>query len=276
MIEVLSSYWLFGVLLLFAGVAAGFAGGMFGIGGGIIMVPVLYAVFQNIGLEVSTGYKTAVGTSLAVIIITSVRSLMTHHKAGHVDIALLRAWLPWIALGAAVGGVTAKWAPVEALTLIFIGGAFFIAYRRLRAAPPKKQETTIDLHRKRYKLPFGFGAGLFSSLMGLGGGAVGVMVMSLAGRAMHQSIATASGFGVGVAVPGALGFVLAGWGVIGLAPGSLGFVSLPAFFIMSITAVIAAPIGARMAHRTSSTILSRLFGIYVLIAAIFLCMDIFR
>jgi uncharacterized membrane protein YfcA len=259
--------------VLAAGIAAGFAGGLFGIGGGIITVPALYAVFQTLEIGDGPSLKTAIGTSLGVIIITSIRSLTTHHRAGHVDGEMLRAWAPWIALGAAAGGVAAKWAPTELLTLVFASGAFYVAWRRLF----KSGGVTArhDLMHTRVKIPVGIGTGFFSSLMGLGGGAVGVMVMTASGRAIHQAIATAAGFGVAVAAPGVLGFILSGQGETGLPPGSMGFFNAPAFVAMALMAGIAAPLGALTAHRVHGKILSRLFGAYVAIAAVGLLWDVF-
>ncbi len=269
----LSEYgWLLAGLLL-AGCATGFAAGLFGIGGGIVTVPVLYAAFRSVGAPDESSLKTAIGTSLAVIVVTSARSLAAHHRAGHVDREVLLGWGAWIAVGAAVGGLVARWVPVEALAVVFVGGAIYIALRRLRGNSGKA--AGIDLNAKRLKIPVGFGAGVFSALMGLGGGAVGVMVMTLAGRAMHQAIATSAGFGLAVAVPGVAGFVVSGLGESALPPMSVGFVNLPGFAAVAVTAAVMAPIGARVAHRLDSGLLSRIFAVYVLAAAIALGADIF-
>lgn len=263
--------WLFAAVLA-AGFAAGYAGGLFGIGGGIVTVPALYAVFQSFGIGDDASFKTAIGTSLAVIIVTSIRSLTTHHRAGHVDTRILLAWAPWIALGSALGGLVSRWAPVEALTVIFAGGAGWIGWRRL-AGTRAAGHAGRDLTDQRIHIPIGVGTGLFSSLMGLGGGAVGVMVMTWAGRTIHQAVATAAGFGVAVAVPGTLGFIYAGLGHSDLPPFSLGFVNGPAFAAMALMSAFAAPLGARLAHRMKGGLLSKLFGVYVLAAAVALLVD---
>lgn len=267
-------HWGLVAALLAAGFASGFAGGIFGIGGGIVTTPVLYAVFQLLGFADGPSLKTAIGTSLAIIIVTSVRSLATHHRAGHVDGHMLRAWAPWIAVGAGSGGALAHWAPAEMLTIIFVGGALYVAQRRLRSGKRPKG-APVNLNAKRLKIPIGLGAGFFSSLMGIGGGAVGVMVMTLAGRSMHQAVATSSGFGVAVAAPGVLGFVLTGLAAAALPPMSLGYVNIPAFAVMALMAGVAAPLGARAAHRLDADILSKAFGLYVLIAALALAWDVF-
>ena len=275
MLELLSEHGWLVLGLLAAGCATGFAAGLFGIGGGVITVPVLYAVFQALSVAEGPSLKTAIGTSLGVIIVTSVRSLAAHHKAGHVDRDILIGWGLWIAAGSAFGGAIARWAPAELLTAVFLGGAIYIAWRRLKPRERRIRED-LDLHAVHMKIPWGFGAGVFSALMGLGGGAVGVMVMTLAGRSMHQAIATSAGFGLAVAVPGAAGFILSGWGTPGLPPASIGYVNLPGFAAVALTAGIMAPVGARLAHRLNAALLSRIFAIYVLIAATSLAIDIFR
>jgi uncharacterized membrane protein YfcA len=270
----LAEHWELVAALFAAGFASGFAGGLFGIGGGIITTPALYAIFKLLDYAAGPSFKTAIGTSLAVIIVTSIRSLATHHRAGHVDGDMLRAWGPWIAIGAGAGGALAHWAPVEILTVIFAGGALYVAQRRLFARS-KAPAAPVNLTRKRMKIPLGLGTGFFSSLMGIGGGAMGVMVMTVAGRTMHQAIATSAGFGVAVAAPGVVGFILSGLAAEALPPLSIGYVNLPAFLAMAVMAGIAAPLGAKAAHNLDADLLSKGFGAYVLVAAGALSVDVF-
>ncbi len=265
--------------VLAAGAGAGFLGGLFGIGGGIVTVPALYVVFRAAGYGGDASLKTAIGTSLAVIVVTSIRSLMTHQQSGKVDWRLLRAWLPWIAIGAAGGGIASRYVSGDALALIFalVAGAFGL--RRLQRPPLQAETPTLprrDLTRGLAVAPIGIGTGLFSSIMGLGGGAVGVMLMTNSGRSVHEAVATASGFGVAVAAPGAAAFVIAGLGAAGLPPFSLGFVNGAAFALMSMTGALLAPIGARLAHRTRGALLSRLFGAYIAVMAILMIVDVVR
>lgn len=273
MADFFSVYGLLLVGVVFAGFFAGFAGGMFGVGGGIVTVPALYFVLQSVGVNESVSLKSAIGTSLAVILVTSFRSLSAHHRAGHADLAMLRAWALWIGVGAGCGGLAARWIPAALLTAIFAAGAFYVGWRRL--SPKRKEgQQPVNLFRKGLKIPVGLGAGFFSSLMGLGGGAVGVMVMTMAGRPMHQAVGTSAGFGMAVAAPGAIGFILSGWGAAGLPPGSLGYVNLPAFLVMGAMAGLAAPLGARTAHRVSGQLLSKIFGLYVVAAGAALLWDL--
>ncbi|MFQ5562741.1 MAG: sulfite exporter TauE/SafE family protein [Parvularculaceae bacterium] len=263
------------IAVLAAGFAAGFAGGLFGIGGGIVTVPALYAVFTALGAGEDPSLKAAIGTSLSIIIVTSLRALMTHHAAGHVDLKLLRAWAPWIAAGAAAGGLASKAVPAEFLSIVFAGGAFYVAFHRLFGRGRSGRGFASDLTEKSVHIPVGLGTGLFSSLMGLGGGAVGVLVMTWSGRSIHRAIATASGFGMAVAIPGATGFIIAGFGHADLPPGSFGFVNLPAFIVMAAMTAIAAPLGARLAHRVEGALLSKLFGAYAGLAALAILWDVF-
>ncbi len=257
-----------------AGIAAGFAGGFFGIGGGVVTVPVLYALFRAIGASDEASLKTAIGTSLAVIVVTSLRALGEHRRAGAVDADILKAWSPWIALGSASAGFLSRHIQVEALASVFAGGALFIAGQRLFIRN-RSDARRMDFSHKAIHIPVGIGTGLFSGLMGLGGGAVGVMVMRWAGRSIHQAVATASGFGVAVAVPGVIGFLIAGLNADGRPPASIGFVEIPAFVAMAIAGAIAAPLGARLAHKVKGERLSILFALYIAVAAIALIVDVF-
>lgn len=275
MVSFLAAHGFLLLAVLAAGLGAGFVGGLFGIGGGVVTVPALYAVFRSYDIPPDSSLKTAIGTSLAVIIVTSLQALRTHHLAGQVDGAVLRAWAPWIAAGAAAGGLAARWIPVEALTFVFAGGALFIAWRRVTGRAPKMGGAR-NFSSRAIHIPMGLGTGLFSSLMGLGGGAVGVMVMAWSGRSMRQAVATASGFGVAVAAPGAAGFILSGLGAEGLPPLSVGHVNLLAFAGMAAMTAISAPLGARAAHRIDGGLLSKLFGIYVALAALGLLWEAVR
>lgn len=257
-----------------AGIAAGFAGGLFGIGGGVVTVPALYALFRATGAGDDASLKTAIGTSLAVIVVTSLRALGEHRRAGAVDAEVLKAWSPWIALGSGAAGFLSRHIPVELLASIFAGGALFIAAQRVFVRK-RSDAKAIDLSHKAIHIPVGVGTGLFSGLMGLGGGAVGVMVMRWAGRSIHQAVATASGFGVAVAVPGVIGFLIAGAGAEGRPPASVGFVEIPAFIAMALAGGVAAPVGARLAHKVKGELLSMLFGAYIAVAAIALLIDVF-
>jgi uncharacterized membrane protein YfcA len=257
--------WLLGGLIV-AGLAAGFVGGLFGIGGGIVIVPALYFVFTALGVDEAVRMHVAVGTSLSTIIATSWRSLATHTKAGAVDFSVLKVWTPWISLGALLGAAVAGLANTQALLIVFGAGLFLIAAQLGLANPNWRMFT--ELPRGAVRALIAAGLGLLSALMGIGGGAIGVTVMTLCGRPIHQAVATASGFGAAIALPATFGYAIAGWGREGLPPWSLGFVSAPGFVLLAALTAITAPIGARLAHRLPQLTLKRAFAVALGIIAV--------
>lgn len=263
--------------VLAVGLFAGFIGGLFGIGGGIVIVPALYAVFGILHVSPDAQIKVAVATSLATIIVTSSRSVMAHARRGAVEWPVLKAWWLWIAVGSVAGVAVAKAIPADLLTIVFALGAFAIAVRRIlerdpKAGEPAQEERPIPTGPVRWLLAGG--TGMASSVMGIGGGVIGVMILTGYGRPIHKAIATASGFGLLIAVPGAIGFMISGWGVDGLPPGSVGFVNLPAFAVIAAMTAMTAPLGARVAHALSRTLLSRVFAGYLALTAVLLLKDV--
>lgn len=257
---------LFVAALAGAGLFAGFIGGLFGIGGGVVIVPVLYLVLTALGVDEAVRMHIAVGTSLSTIISTSWRSLATHTKAGAVDYAVLKAWAPWITLGALIGSALAGLANTEALLIVFGGGLFLVAAQMGFANPNWRMFSELPGGAARASIAGAIG--LLSAMMGIGGGAFGVTVMTLCGRPIHQAVATASGFGAAIAAPAAIGYVLAGWGREGLPPWSMGFVSVPGFIMLAVLTAITAPIGARLAHRLPQLTLKRAFALLLALVAV--------
>ena len=256
----------FVLALTAAGLFAGFVGGLFGIGGGAVVVPALYLVFSALGVDESVRMHVAVGTSLSTIVSTSWRSLSTHMKAGAVDLQVLRTWGPWITAGAIAGAVVAGLVNNEVLLIVFGGGLLLIAAQMGLGNPAWR--VADDLPTGVARAGIAGGIGLLSAMMGVGGGAFGVTVMTLCGRPIHQAVATASGFGAAIALPAALGYVIAGWGHSGLPPWSLGYVSVPGFLVLAVLTAITAPIGARLAHRLPVPILRRAFAIFLALVAL--------
>lgn len=257
---------LFVAALAGAGLFAGFIGGLFGIGGGVVIVPVLYLVLTALGVDEAVRMHIAVGTSLSTIISTSWRSLATHTKAGAVDYAVLKAWAPWITLGALIGSALAGLANTEALLIVFGGGLLLVAAQMGFANPNWRMFSELPGGAARASIAGAIG--LLSAMMGIGGGAFGVTVMTLCGRPIHQAVATASGFGAAIAAPAAIGYVLAGWGREGLPPWSMGFVSVPGFIMLAVLTAITAPIGARLAHRLPQLTLKRAFALLLALVAV--------
>lgn len=257
---------LFIAALAGAGLFAGFIGGLFGIGGGVVIVPALYYVFAALGVDEAVRMHVAVSTALSTIISTSWRSLSTHMKAGAVDVSVLKAWGPWIALGAVIGAGLAGLANTEALLIVFGGGLLLVALQMGFANP--NWRVAHELPKGGLRALIASSIGALSAMMGIGGGAFGVTVMTLCGRPIHQAVATASGFGAAIALPAALGYVLTGWGQARLPPGSLGYVNLPGFVLLALLTAITAPIGARLAHRLPQQTLKRAFAILLALLAL--------
>jgi len=248
-----------------AGLFAGLIGGLFGVGGGIVIVPALYHVMGALGVADDVRAHVAVATSLSTILATSWRSLGAHAKAGAVDFAILKAWTPWIAIGAAAGALAAGAVDGKVLLVVFGAGLLLIAANM--AFGRESWRLAGDMPKGAPRAGIAGAIGALSAMMGIGGGAFGVTVMTLCGRPIHQAVATASGFGAAIAVPAALVNVYTGWGVSGLPPWSAGYVNLPGFVILALLTSVTAPFGARLAHRLNRVRLKQAFAVFLAITA---------
>jgi uncharacterized membrane protein YfcA len=257
--------WFFAALIG-AGLVAGFVGGLFGVGGGVVVVPALYLLFSAFDVDEAVRMHLAVGTSLSTIIATSWRSLATHSKAGAVDFDVLKAWAPWISLGAIFGAALAGFMNTTVLIAVFGFGLLLVAAQM--GLGDARWRIAEELPRGAARGAVATSIGLLSALMGIGGGAFGVTVMTLCGKPIHRAVATASGFGAAIALPATLGYVITGWGRAGLPLGSLGFVNVPGFLVLAALTAITAPIGARLAHRLDQNVLKRAFAIFLAITAL--------
>lgn len=255
------------IALLAAGIGAGFAGGLFGIGGGFVVVPALALVLPLLGGDKIEYAHVAIGTSLATIVVTSLRSVQAHAKRGAVDFDMLKSWAPWIVLGVGAGVVLAAYVPGKVLMLIFGIGMMLMAVHFLFPLLSGRQLAT-SLPGGAARAGIAGGLGAFSSLLGIGGGTIAIIVMTLCGKSIHRAIATASGIGFIIAVPGMIGFMIIGSGKHGLPYGSLGYVNLPAAVAITATSILAAPIGVAAAHKLSPELLRRIFGLYLLFVGV--------
>jgi uncharacterized membrane protein YfcA len=248
-----------------AGALTGILAGVFGVGGGALIVPVLYELFRILDVPEETRMPLCVGTSLAVIIPPSLRSFRAHRARGAVDMKILRAWVVPTILGVLVGSFVARYAPPALFKIAFITIAGLAATRlilnlkwHLGDAVPEGPTLTI----------FGFVNAFLSALMGIGGGQLATMFMTFYGRTIHQAVATSSGVGVLISIPGAIGFVLAGWDKPFLPPLSLGFVSLIGLAAFAPVSVLTAPLGVRIAHALTKRKLEMAFGIFLLLVSL--------
>lgn len=253
--------------LLLAGAVIGVLAGLFGVGGGAISVPVFFEVFGQLGVPDEVRMPLAVGTSLAMILPTAITSSWAHAKRGMVDFALLRLWALPVVVGVALGAILAWLTPTPALfQVVFVVVAGVIATKMLLGNVAWRLRDTLP----GWRLTSLYGAvvGVLSFLMGVGGGAISNLILTLHGRPIHAAVATSAGVGVLIAVPGTVGYMLAGWGKPGLPGDAVGYVSLLAVALTVPTALVFTRLGVRIAHALPKTVLSRLFGLFLLTASL--------
>jgi len=256
------------------GVVAGLTSGLFGIGGGAVMVPALFYAFTELGVPDSVVMHCAVATSAAVIILNASRSTRAHHMRGAVDISLVwpgKKWWQSYALWIGIGAFTAAvWiAPrlsSAALTLLFSVIALIVALQFIFGRPTFQLRDAVP----KGPAPFiaGGSVGILSSLMGIGGGSLSVPLLAICGTPIHRAIGTAAAFGLFIAIPATLGFIVSGWGVTDRPLGSLGYVNLLGFALITMAAWPFVPLGAKLAHRLDAIVLRRVFGICLALVAL--------
>ncbi len=248
------------VLLAAASLVAGFLSGLLGIGGGGILVPVLYETFGLAGVPEEIRMHMTLGTTLAVIAPTVLRSLAAHHARGTVDMAVVRRMAPWIVAGVVLGITVANGASSEALRWVWV--VFGSALALKMAIGRDDLRIANDLPKPPWLEACALVIGIISTLMGIGGATFTVPLLTLHGRPLLQSVATATGIGPLIALPGIAGYIISGWSAPGLPAYSLGFVSLGALLIAPLS-VLAAPLGVRTAHGISKRSLEIAFAAFL-------------
>jgi uncharacterized protein len=246
-----------------AGAVTGVLAGLFGVGGGAIIVPVLYEVLGITGVPDGLRMPLAVGTSLAIIVPTSLRSARAHYLRGAVDMSVLRLWAAPILIGVATGALVARYAQPWVFQLAFVMVAAVISVKLL--AGKKDWRLAPDLPSNVAMRFCGLAIGLVSALMGIGGGAVSTLFLTVYGRAIRNAVATSAGVGVLISLPGTLGYVLAGWGRAGLPADAIGFVSLLGLALVAPLSLLTAPVGVKLAHTMPPRRLEILFGAFLLL-----------
>lgn len=254
------------LLLVVIGAGAGIIAGLLGVGGGIVLVPAFLYTFLALGYDGPQIMQVCLATSLATIIFTSQRSVRAHAKKGAVDWGVLRGWGPGIAAGAVVGVVVAGGMKTTALMVVFgilgtVIGLYLVFGR--------------ESWRLGDALPTGIGRaaaapaiGFLSVLMGIGGGSFGVPLMRLYGQPIHRAVATASGFGLMIAIPSVIGFLMQGWGAPGLPPFTLGLVNVPAFLIVIGVTLVTTTWGVHLAHAMNPRPLKLAFAGFIMLMAL--------
>jgi uncharacterized membrane protein YfcA len=257
--------WL-ALAVVVGGVVTGILAGLFGIGGGAIIVPVLYEVFRVVGVSDDVRMQLCVGTSLAIIVPTTIRSYRAHQAKGAVLNDVVRAWTVPAVVGVAVGSIIAAFAPSAVFKLAFVVIATFVGAKFLFGRDDWRIADTFPTGPAM--AAFGFLVGLSSALMGVSGGSVSNIVQTLYGRPIHNAVATSAGLGVPITIAGTVGYMLAGLPhQAQVPPLSIGFVSLIGFAVMAPVSSFTATYGARLAHAVSQRRLEIAFGIFLLLVA---------
>jgi len=250
--------------ILGAGVVSGILAGLFGIGGGAVIVPVLYDVFRVLGVADDVRMQLCVGTSLAIIVPTNIRSYLAHRAKGAVDDRVVRLWVVPALAGTAIGAVAAAFAPPTVFRLAFVVIAAVIALKLLFGRDSWRLGD--DFPGQPAMSVFGVLVGLASALMGVSGGSVSNMIQTLYGRSIHQAVATSAALGVPLSIAGTLGYVIAGLPRQAMMPPlSLGFVSLIGIAVMAPVSTLVSPYGARLAHALPRRRLEVAFAIFLLV-----------
>ena len=275
--DLLAGYTLIQLALLVAGLAltgvvAGILAGLLGVGGGIVIVPVLYHVFSGLGIDEAVRMHLAVGTSLATIVATSTRSMRAHRAKGAVDTELLRQLATPIIIGVLLGSLIAGGVNGGALMLVFATVALIVAIHM--AFGREEWRIAGQFPTGVIRAVIGAIIGLISVLMGIGGGTLGVPILNLYNIPIHRAVGTATGFGLIIAVPGTLAMMMNGWGASGLPPFSLGYVNLVGFALIVPTTILAAPWGAQIAHAISRPALRRAFSAFLALTSLRMFLDL--
>ena len=263
----LNELMLLAAAMMAGGVVAGVLAGLFGVGGGVIAVPVLYEVFRVLGVPDAVHMQLCIGTSLAIMAPTNIRSYLAHRSTGAVLAAVVRQWTPGVIVGIAIGAGIAVVAPSPVFKIAFIVIAGIIAGKLLFGR--ESWRLGEDLPRHPLGRLYGLAVGLMASLTGVSGGSLATMVLTLYGKPIHQAVATSAGIVVPITLAGTLGYIVAGLAhQAQMPPFSIGFVSLIGFALMAPVSSVTASYGARMAHALSRRALEVAFGLFLLAASL--------
>jgi hypothetical protein len=247
------------LIFLATGAAAGVLAGLFGVGGGLIMVPALAMVLPTQGMPADVYMQVAIGTSLAVISVTSLSSTLAHHRHGGVQWPVFARLAPGLMIGALAGAYIAHLLTGLTLQRIVGGGALLVSVQMAFNLQPKTSKQLAPPAGTELVTAGGV-IGLLSSLIGIGGGSLTVPYLSFRGLTIRQAVGTAAACGVPIAWGGAAGFIITGWGHPALPGWHLGYVSLGGFAGLAVASVLTAPLGASLAHRLPPLVLRRAFA----------------
>jgi uncharacterized membrane protein YfcA len=259
--------WVLVVALLALGTATGFLAGLFGIGGGMLLVPFLTLLFTLRGFPEQHLVHVAIATSLATILFTSVSSVRAHNQRGAVLWPVVRAMAPGILVGSLIGAQVAGLLPTAAIALFF---AFFVGFFALQMLRDRKPKATRELPKAAGMFAVGNGIGFISSLVGAGGGFMSVPFMIWSNVNVHSAVATSAALGFPIAAAGTVGYIVAGLDQRALPTGTLGYIYLPALLAVAGGSVLTAPLGARVSHALDTRRLKRVFALMLFALAAYM------
>ena len=260
-----NQYILFALVMALTAIPVGFSAGLFGIGGGLISVPVLFYIFGALGLSNDYLMHLAVGTSFAIIVPTSISSVLAHHKFKAVDFNIVKTYGLYAILGAILGTIFASTLKTEQLILFFVIVTFFLGIY-LIFLKEKKIESNLNF-KTRYKIFFGFISGFVSAPMGIGGAIMNVPVLKFFGFSINKAIGSAAAVGFLIATTASIGFLITGNYKEINAPLSIGFINIPAFLIFVPITIFMAKLGARTVHNIDKKLITKLFGLFNLLVS---------
>jgi uncharacterized membrane protein YfcA len=254
------------IAIMIAGALTGIFAGLLGIGGAAISVPVMYEVFRALGVADEVRMQLCVGTALALIVPTSIRSYYAHRAKGAVDDRVLKIWALPIIGGVVIGSFIAYFASSTVFKLLFVVFAALMAFKLIFGR--ESWRIADQLPGVGLTATVGVGIGIISALMGIGGGAYSAMFLTLYGVSIHRAVATSSGVGVLISLPGVIGYMIAGWPQQALMPPlSVGYVSFLAAALFAPVSVLAAPYGAKLAHSWPRRRLELAFAVFLLVVS---------
>lgn len=247
--------------LICTGLISGVLAGLLGVGGGIVIVPVLFFIFQLLGISLSTSMSIAAGTSLLVIIATSVSSIRAHYKKGNIDTELLKFWAPFIIGGALIGSLLSTQIGGALSSAVFGVVAILVAINMMFRANAKPLLSSLP--NRFIQAVLAASNGVISVIMGIGGGTLGVPVLTSCNYPARRAVGTSATFGFLIALPGALFILLFAQTPIDAPPATIGFINFLGFAFIVPLSVLAAPLGVKIGSLINETLLKRLFSIFL-------------
>ena len=269
-----SEYSYFILIMVLTAIPVGFVAGLFGIGGGLITVPFLFYIFSSLEFDQSYIMHLAVGTSFAIIVPTSIASVLTHHKFNAVDVNIVKSYGIHVIIGVIFGAIFAASLDTKSLILFFTTVIYLLAIYLLFIKEKKNQ---INLKMSFLtKMILGFGVGFISAPMGIGGAIMNVPILKFFGYSINRAIGSAAAIGFFIAVFGAFGFLILGYFLKANLPLSVGFINIPAFLIFIPITTVMARIGASTVHKIEKNKISKLLAIFLIIVASKFLYDYFQ